>query len=117
MVCKKIAAKADGSELRGFKVLITALVTIVCLVVAGQAAWLLMGIKDVKQEAVSAVSKTDALIHDGFATLHRRVTEQAAAREQMDNDQSKQLSEIKNQIGVITWRLGQIEESHKALKK
>ena len=116
IVCDKIAAKADGKELRGLKSLITILVTITCLVVAGQAVWLLNGINSVKTDALAAVNKTDHAIEQGFSTLHRRVSEQTAAREANDAEQSKQLNAIQSQISVITWRLGQIEDAAKINK-
>src|SRR5512139_3408066 len=105
LVCRKIDSKADRGELHGMKTFVTVLVTITCLVIAGQAIWLRSDIASVKSEAIQAAIKTDATIHDGFATLHRRVSEQTTERERNDSEQSRQLNEIKNQITIITWRL------------
>lgn len=117
MIRKKIAAKADDSALRGLKGLIITLVSISCLVIAGQAVWLMESIKDVKQDAISAVKATDSKIDVGFSTLHRRITENINDASEDRNEIKKQLNTLATNQAVTNHRLGQIEESHKVLKK
>ena len=113
MVCKKIAAKADGSEVRGLARLIVLLVSICCIVIAGQAIWL---------RADS--EKLDKKIDDGFTTIHRRITdttrsidEHAKIRIDGDTAQMRQLADIQGQLGVMSWRLTQIEDANKKIEK
>jgi hypothetical protein len=102
MVCDKIKEKASNSEVKALSKLIAILVSLCCLIVAGQAIWLR-----------SDISKTEKTIADGFATLHRRISEGANERIANDTLQNKQLGEISREIGIINYRLMAIEEVHK----
>lgn len=113
LVCDKIAKKADGTEVRGLSKLIAILVSICCIVIAGQAIWLR-----------SDSAKLDDKIDNGFATIHRRITEtnksiedHAKIRSENDNQQMQKLADIQGQLGTMTWRLTQIEDVHKPLTK
>ena len=110
LVCDKIALKADGSEVKGLTKLITILVSICCIIIAGQAIWL---------RADS--QKLDEKIDNGFATIHRRITEtnksieeNAKFRVENDTAQMQQLSAIQGQLGTINWRLTEIESKDKS---
>ena len=109
IVCDKIAMKADGSEVRGLTKLITILVSICCIIIAGQAIWLR-----------SDSEKLDKKIDEGFSTIHRRITdtnksieEHANVRVENDAAQMQQLSAIQGQLGTINWRLTDIETKQK----
>jgi hypothetical protein len=113
MVCKKIASKADGSEVKGLAKLIMILVSICCIVIAGQAIWLR-----------SDSAKLDVKLEHGFSTIHRRISETVnkiednnKIRIENDSAQTRQLSEIQGQLGTITWRLTQIEKSQEPVTK
>ena len=113
MVCKKIAGKADVGQVKSVLYVVSILITICCLVVAGQAWWLKSDIHDVKVEAVKAVEKTDLKIDTGFQTIHRRISENNDIRVKNDEEQTYKLNEIKNTLNVVEYRLTQIEADKK----
>jgi hypothetical protein len=117
MVCKKIAGKADVGQVKNILYIVSTLITICCLVVAGQAIWLKSDIHDVKVEAVKAVEKTDSKIDAGIQTIHGRISENNDIRVKNDEEQTYKLNEIRNTMNVIDYRLTQIEADNKKSKK
>jgi hypothetical protein len=109
LVCKKIAGKADVGQVKNILYIVSALITICCLVVAGQAVWLKSDMKDIRVEAIEAVKRTDAKIESGFGTLHRRITEGSEIRAKNDEEQTQKLNDIKSTMSVVEYRLTQIE--------
>ena len=94
----EIAKKADGKDLRGMLKLVSILIGICCAVVAGQAVWLKSDIGTV----TAAIQR-----------LNIRVTEGANDRMVTDIEQTKKLESISGQLGTITWRLTELEETQK----
>jgi hypothetical protein len=98
MVCNKIKTKADAKELRGVIRLVAILVTITCVVVAGQAVWL-------RQD----ISRVDYRIE----RVHQRVSDNITDRERSDFEQNRQLSTINTSIQTLSIRISGLEEQVK----
>jgi hypothetical protein len=120
MVCGKIAKKADVSQVRSILWMVSVLITICCLVVAGGLAWLKIDMASIKQDAIHAVRETDIKIEKGFretkettGNLHRRISEYTAIREEGERAQTKELEEIKGELKGFNWRMLQLEERNK----
>lgn len=120
MVCGKIAKKADVSQVKSILWIVSVLITICCLVVAGGLAWLKVDMAHIKQDAIQAVKETDIKIEKGFretkdttGNLHRRISEYAAIREEGQKAQTKELEEIKGELKGFNWRMLQLEDQHK----
>lgn len=113
-----MAQKATQDEIKGLAKLISVLVGICCLVMAGMGGWLLMGMRDVKTDAIAAVHSTNEKLDSGFSTMHRRITEtqskidaNAEVRIANDTEQIRQLEKINGEIKTFNWRLEALEKS------
>ena len=94
----EVHKKADIHEMHGVLRLIKILIGICTLIVAGQAIWL--------KGDISTVSS-------GIQRLNVRVSESMNNRIQTDLEQTKTLETITGQLGLVNYRLQQLEESHK----
>lgn len=104
-VCDKISLKADAKDMAELRWFIGILVTVSMLVFAGMGAWLKMDL-----------SRQNEVIEKGFASTHRRITENASIRETNDKEQVEKLGSINTKFELVTQRLGRIEEDMKEIK-
>jgi hypothetical protein len=109
IVCAKIAEvkvdmekKANHSDLRGLMRLISILITICCLIIAGQAIWL--------KSDISGVTSS-------IQRLNVRITETVNDRVASDVLQLQKLGTIEGQLSTINWRLTELEAQHKPENK
>lgn len=98
MILDQIKEKANSSDLRGLTKLVAILITICCIVVAGQAVWL-------RTDISSLANSTHR--------LNVRLTEATDERVRIDIEQTKVLEHISGQLGTVDWRLTEIEKKQK----
>jgi hypothetical protein len=101
-VKSQMNGKASHSDVRGLMKLVSVLVAICCLIVAGQAIWL--------KSDISGITSS-------IQRLNIRITETVNDRVKTDMEQSAKLETIDGKLGTINWRLTELESYQKSEKK
>jgi hypothetical protein len=131
LTCKKIAAleayhirdlnevkadmdkKADKDDLKPIVASVRNLIVIGCLVVSGimtgALAWMKIDQSDMKND-ISAIAPS-------IQRVNQRISETVSERVAVDLEQTRKLESIDGKLGTVSWRLSQLEDSHKTANK
>lgn len=120
-VKQALEKKADKNELKPVTRTIGILITLGCLVVgsimSGSLIWIKADMATAKTERIEAINhaqaaivSTNKVLTDGFANLHRRITENEYKREDGFEKIDKRLDGIERVTDNTAYRVKQIEE-------